>query len=194
MYIRFLLEIPLRGFPFQINSLKIQNTFQSVPAPSSSHVLISTIMIIIIIMIMIIILTITIISILMLILILSILSIQLTKTILVILYIITPTIIVVAPRASSSLRRATLRYVCLLLGIPLRGFPFQMKLPEDTEHLKRTHMLLFKAFHLKRKSPQRDLKQETYRKHPVLFARARGVPFRGFAGRGPRGRRSRPIN
>ena len=40
-------------------------------------------------------------------------------------------------------------------------------LQRDTEYLKRTQILIFKGFHLKRKSPQGDLKQETYRKHPV---------------------------
>ena len=39
----------------------------------------------------------------------------------------------------------------------------------NTEHLNTTQTLGVKGFRLKRKSPQGDLKQETYRKHPVLL-------------------------
>ena len=65
----------------------------------------------------------------------------------------------------------------------MRGFPFQMN-PlrnkigtvfkysvfvkrdslKNTEYLKTSPIVLFKGFHLKRKSSQGDLKQETYRK------------------------------
>ena len=43
-----------------------------------------------------------------------------------------------------------------------------MEFSEKYRIPKARHILLFKGFHLKRKSPQGDLKQETYRKHPVL--------------------------
>ena len=66
--------------------------------------------------------------------------------------------------------------ICFLLEIPPRGFPFRMEFSEhDTKHL-------FKGFHLRRKSPQGDLRQEAYCKHPVLGENDPG------AGPGQRGR------
>ena len=50
--------------------------------------------------------------------------------------------------------------ICFLLEIPLRGFPFQMKLYDKYRIPK--HNKDFNIFHLKRKSPQGSLKQETY--------------------------------
>ena len=61
----------------------------------------------------------------------------------------------------------TLRHVSCLRS-PMREFPVQMKvyktyiIPEHNAHI------MFNGFHLKGTSPQGDLKQETYRKHPVL--------------------------
>ena len=60
--------------------------------------------------------------------------------------------------------------MCFLLEIPLRGFPLQIELYDKCRIPKNNTHLIFKGFRLKRKSPQGDLKQETYRKHPVLFS------------------------
>ena len=60
--------------------------------------------------------------------------------------------------------------MCFLLEIPLMGFPFQTNSFQTTEYIKTTHILFFKGFHVKRKSPQGDLKQETCRKYPALLA------------------------
>ena len=57
-----------------------------------------------------------------------------------------------------------------LLGIPLRGFPSQLKLhdkyitPNNNTHLT----VCFKGSYLKRNPPQGDLRQETRRKRLVL--------------------------
>ena len=59
--------------------------------------------------------------------------------------------------------------ICLLLEIPLRGFPFQMRFSEKCRiHKSNANNDIVQRISLKRKSPHRDLKQETYRKHPVL--------------------------
>ena len=56
-----------------------------------------------------------------------------------------------------------------LLEIP-EGISFSNQdLRKNTGHLRSTQLLFFKGFHLKRKSPQGDLKQETSHKRPVLL-------------------------
>ena len=71
-----------------------------------------------------------------------------------------------APRARRSENNFA---ICFLLEIPLRGFPFQMRLYETCRIPKTiTRILNFKGLHLKRRCPHRDLKQDSYRKHPVL--------------------------
>ena len=42
----------------------------------------------------------------------------------------------------------------------------------STGYLNTTQILLFKGFHLKRESPQGNLRQEAYRRHPVLHRTA----------------------
>ena len=62
-----------------------------------------------------------------------------------------------------------------LLEIPLRDFLFKRNYMTNTEYLT-THVLFVKGFHLNRKSPQGDLKQETCRRHPVLSDLKRKSP------------------
>ena len=64
--------------------------------------------------------------------------------------------------------------MCFLLEIPLRGFPIQIRFYDTCRIPKsNTHLLCFNGFHLKRKCPQGDLKQEACRKHPVLLQDAK---------------------
>ena len=59
-----------------------------------------------------------------------------------------------------------------LLEIPLWGEPlFKWNSLKPTEYLNTQRILFVKGFHLKRKAPQGDIKQEPYRKHPVLSRR-----------------------
>ena len=58
-------------------------------------------------------------------------------------------------------RDATLRYVSCLRS-PWGDVRFKLKYRTNTEYLNSTQIWCFKGFHLRRNSPQGDLKQETY--------------------------------
>ena len=67
------------------------------------------------------------------------------------------------------IQRTTLRYDMVHAWDPPEGIPCSNENIWTVQYLNTTHIVLFKGFHLRGKSPQGDLKQETYRRHPVLI-------------------------
>ena len=75
---------------------------------------------------------------------------------------------------TTSCQRTTLQYVSCLRP-PWGDVLLKWTSLNNPEYLNTTRILCFNGFHLRRKSPHGDLKQETYRKHPVLSWQGRGV-------------------